>query len=501
VEIEDVGRLVDAAVRVLKDPIVAVKAACALEAWVRKYKEKADASGGGGECLTELIQRSADVFAGKAAQPVESEGCPGSLRVQFTSKDDVWTDFEAQVYLVGPTGPVGVKRVHRHEREAHFTNLAPGPNYYVYVSAGQDFCIEKYKTPTHGQGSGETRKDEGWLPLGKDNQIQVEVKQARETLLQIWIAYKPRELDVFAFREEGGGPARDQKLEGVPIRLFYEGQEVSCCTTGKDGHVRTSLNRPGPYRVEAPDRIRINERLFTLAHPGQIAVLPQSGPFTPTVIAIGYTLAGGVIRISPNLEGLAAVDVPAALTGQVQFALFRDRDPSFVQTATADGKSEICWDGLPEGVYTVVVKAGSSIQLVEPSHGAFRVSLVPGQDANLSRFVRLRWRPDTTLINEISGTVTDERGRPMVNCPLELLLAATQTVLFTSFSDANGQYFFYTDIDPARLAIRARGQSTQLLGQAQGATAGPGLTPAATSPTDFFAEYPLLTTPAAVSSY
>jgi hypothetical protein len=90
----------------------------------------------------------------------------------------------------------------------------------------------------------------------------------------------------------------------------------------------------------------------------------------------------------------------------------------------------------------------------------------------------------------------------MVNCQLELLMAATQTILMTSFTDTNGQYYFYTDIDPARLAIRARGQSMQLLGPSQGVPASPATAtgPAPTPPVGVLSAYPLLETPAPVSS-
>ena len=466
---KDLDTLLRAFARVIQDPA----ARKLLEAWAQEIGNPHDGQ----------------VLAGAGRQgpldvdSVESEGCPGSVRVCVESRDDIWTDFEAQIFLIGPKGPVGAKRLHRSEHEAHFTNLWPG-SYHIFASVAQDYKLDHCRI-AGGESSADDESTE--TQVCQDEPLPVLLKAGDHRKVELRVSYKERYLKVFAFREscEADGPKGRQMLPGVPITV-YRGNRQAGCQTTTDAPVSQRVEGPGPYYVEAPTSIRIDNRLFNMVNPGRILVLPQHGPFEPTVIPIEYRMADGVIKIAPRLEGLPVAEAAAALTGQVAFALFSDRDPSFVQTATADGTSEICWDGIPEGLYKVVVKAGPSIHLVEPRDGAFRVYLVPGQEANLSNHVLFKWGPENR--NEYTGQVMTHSGQPASFRKIELLIAATQATLLTSFTDANGEYSFFTDVEAARLAIRVGGQSVQLLGQGAGAVA----IPAMPSPAAALQEYPVM---------
>jgi hypothetical protein len=406
---------------------------------------------------------------GVATQRADSEGCGGSARFVFEADDDLWRAFEARIYLIGPHGRAEVKRVNEVEKEAVFANLPKG-RFSAYVLVAPDFEL---------QYEGERGAEPVWEELKADNQVAITIAPSAEKRVKVKVRYKPRELQVIVYQEQttAAGVERRQNVESVPIRLIHDEKVVACRETDDRGLQKFHLHQPGVYYVDPPPTVSINKQMYKLLRPGRIMVLQQSGVSSPAVVPLVYSMAGGVISITAHLEGATAAQATDTLANQLGFALFRDGDPAFLQTGTPQAGAPLMWDGLPEDVYTLVIKCGSSIELIQPSHGCCRFKLESGQSVDLSRALRLKLLQDTSDINEITGQVTDANG-PVSYRLVELQVGATQQNVAISFTDENGFYAFYTRQDVNKLVLRVNGLTAQIPGAPATSTAASSSLPA-----------------------
>lgn len=424
-------------------------------------------------------QSSALASARTAAQttlvpPLTASGssCTGSLSIKFVGDD--LRGIQVDVPLA--SGFTESRKLHGHEHEARFQNVASTAT--VTLSLPSDLqlgSLSQYRIPGDpGQ--------EKWTTLSiTSNALTAPITVPYETEVEIGIDYVPRPINVSVFSESAGarGLAGQNGIGSVAVQLWRENQIQTCQSTAADGSITGSaandfqLTRPGLYRIEAPASVtgtdqNGNQFTYNLVRSGPILVTFQRGQTSTLTVPIRYSnKLGGVLTVAAVMEGATVNGSPAS---PVQFALFSDRDASFFQTGSSSGSPPVIWDAVPDGLYTLVVKCPTALDLIWPREGSCRLALDSGR-TDFTRYIKVRPAPATTNSTQLSGQISDDNG-PVANRMIELLIAATQQVVSTSFTDPNGNYSFQTTQDLTKLALRVEGYVVPVL-STQAAAAGP----------------------------
>ena len=451
---EGFGNLISALTRVLTDESVACEAARVLDQISQEIKNRIASSTNvpGIDLFLGSVQKA---FVNDASYMADSPGCRGSLRVKVHhSQMSCGEASGVQIYLVGPHG-IEVRKLSQHERDVLFENLPQG-HITGYVLVGAESRLVEYREYLPGSDTKSIQPAEF-----KNGQFTATIQPPGQTVIEFKVAYKTRKLAVLAYLEgsdtkRAGGRG---KIGRVPISILCEGKVIACQETNEAGCFEKELEGCGPYFVDAPPSLMLNDGPYHAVNPGRILVNLEPGD-APTVVRIGYARAGGVLSIGAP-EGLSPSD-------QVPIALFRDGDPAFVQTSTLESGAPFVSYGLAEDVYTAIMRDSATLELVSPALGSLRFKVGIGQPVDVGRYFRLRQRPDSSNLNAITGQVTDDSGA-LGNRVIELLVAATQQRLAISFTDQNGNYAFYTRQDVNLLAIQVQGYPAQRLGSAAAA--------------------------------
>jgi hypothetical protein len=401
-----------------------------------------------------------------AAQLAASNSsCTGSLLIKFLG-DDVRG---IQVDVTAGTGFVESRKLYSQEHEVRFANVPQDATVTLGIPSDLAVSTAQIKSgdPTNPASSS--------AQIYPGTAFTVTITAPYPTEVNIPVDYAPRTVNVMVFSDAGRSGDQDG-IGSVAVQLWYENQIRECQQTAAEGTIGSAsftLSKPGLYRIEAPSSVAVtdannNQFTYNLVRSGPILVTFQRGQTSTMTVPIRYSnKLGGVLTVAPVIEDATVNGSPAI---PVQFALFSDRDTNFFQTGSSSGTPPVIWDGVPDGLYTLVVKCPNTLDLVWPRDGSCRLALDSGR-TDFTRYVKVRPAPATTNATQLSGQISDDNG-PVANRIIELLIAATQQIVFTSFTDPNGNYSFQTTHDLTKLALRVEGYVVPVL-STQPAVAGP----------------------------
>jgi uncharacterized surface anchored protein len=223
-------------------------------------------------------------------------------------------------------------------------------------------------------------------------------------------------------------------LSRTPLSLWCDPNgTTTTVVTGPDGEFVFTGLEPGNYTVKEtnppdyPDDVSVNEIIVNLT-PGKT---DDDNVFVDT--ARGNI--SGTVTEDTNNDDLGDVPLVGVLitlldsTGVTLATTLTDTTGSYVFADVKDGSYFVVEKNL-DGTFTDVSDRDGGVDL-----NKIAVTLSNGVGSGGNDFVDER--PGT-----ISGLVTDDSGKPIVNVLLELKIANSTTVVASTTTDSNGGYLF-----------------------------------------------------------